>query len=596
MVEPPRDLLRAWLTTLGERAGRDRLPAGSVLAAVARACAGSCLVRPGATPLLDGAFGEALPWSEIGPTLPGELLGPDLVGQVAEVLTAPDARRSGGVHYTPARVADRLAAEVVEPALPPTSVCDPAVGGGAFLLAVARRLLGAGVAAGPVMERLAGVDVEPLAVAATESALSLLAAEHGVRAVPSGLAVADALRLPVERFPERPESGYDLVIGNPPFGGQLKGETRRASAEQAAMKARFGTAAGAYTDRSSLFLLLALELVRDGGRVQLILPRSALVARDAGLSRERLLHDASLDSVWVDEEKSFDAAVRVCALTATRGGTSRTTSVSAGANRPAVRVAAPREDEAGSGWGALLAALAGVPAVELAGPTLGSVASATAGFRQQYYGLVPYVRERTEGDGMPLVTSGLIQPAELMWGKASCRFARRRWTAPVVDHDALRADDPQLGEWLEARRRPKLLVASQTRIIEAVADPVGHLVPSVPVVSVEPADPRDLWRVAAALLSPVVSAWMLHHRAGSGLSGDTVRVSARSVTDLPLPTDPQRWDEAAELVEQWHRDPADPEVRRRYATAAAEAYELPEPEVTDLCSWWNGHIERSVGA
>ena len=89
---------------------------------------------------------------------------------------------------------------------------------------------------------------------------------------------------------------------------------------------------------------------------------------------------------------------------------------------------------------------------------------------------------------------------------------------------------------------------------------------------------------------------MLHHRGGSGLLADTVRVSARSVTDLPLPTDRAHWNLAAELVEQWHRDPADSEVRQRYARVAADAYGLPGPDVADLCSWWNRHVERSVGA
>ena len=167
------------------------------------------------------------------------------------------------------------------------------------------------------------------------------------------------------------------------------------------------------------------------------------------------------------------------------------------------------------------------------------MASATAGFRQQYYGLVPFVRERSTGDGH---AAGDVGPdragrAALGPGPVPVRpptLGRARWSIT----EALRADDPSLGAWVDARRRPKVLVASQTRIIEAVVDAAGRLVPSVPVVSVEPTDPADLWRVAAALLSPVASAWMLHHRAGSGLSADTVRVSARSVTGVPLPTDP----------------------------------------------------------
>ena len=320
-----------------------------------------------------------------------------------------------------------------------------------------------------------------------------------------------------------------------------------------------------------------------------------LVARDAGPARERLLRQATLDAVWVDEDESFDAAVRVCAVTATRAGSGRTTAVSGGA-APAVRMPAPRAGDVTASWGSLLATTGGVPAVELVGPALGSIASAPAGFRQQYYGLVPFVREEAAGAGMPLVTSGLIEPAEMRWGATPCRFARRRWSAPVVDDEALRVDDPVLGSWLDARRCPKVLVASQTRIIEAVADPSGRMVPSVPVVSVEPTDPQDVWRVAALLLAPASSAWMLHHRAGSGLSADTVRVSARSVTALPLPGHRDHWDHAAELVQQWHAEPADADVRRRFALAACAAQGVSESERVELVQWWIGQVERSADA
>lgn len=594
MVDVPEVLQRSWLAELGERARRDRVPAGGVLAAVARRCAESCSTSPGLTPLLAGAFGDALPWSEIGPEPDAVLLGPDLVGQVAEILTAADARRSGGVHHTPPALADRLTDAVVQVDPAPGSVCDPSVGGGAFLLAVARRMVGSTGSARTVVERLAGVDVDPLAVAAAEAALALFAAERGATVVPTGLLAADSFGLATDHFPLRPDAGYDLVIGNPPFGGQLKGATRLSTVARVEMKQRFGDAAGAYTDRSALFLLLALDLVRHGGRVQLVLPRSILVARDAGPTRRRVRHVASLDAVWVDRDRSFDAAVRVCALTATRGGRGSRTSVVVGWDRPPVTVGQPgKADET---WGALLAAASGVPAVDLDGPPLRSMATATAGFRQQYYGLVPFVGERSDGAGMPLVTSGLIEPAELLWGRTPCRFARRRWDAPVVDHRALRAADTSLGAWVEARRRPKVLVASQTRVIEAVVDADGGLLPSVPVVSVEPTDASDLWRVAAALLSPVVSAWMLHDRAGSGLSDDTIRVSARSVTGVPLPTDPIRWDEAAELVRRWHRDPSDRGARRRFGAAAIAAYEVPEPAASHLGSWWDEHVERSAHA
>ena len=53
---------------------------------------------------------------------------------------------------------------------------------------------------------------------------------------------------------------------------------------------------------------------------------------------------------------------------------------------------------------------------------------------------------------------------------------------------------------------PKVLVASQTKVIEAVVDEAGRAVPGTPVVSVEPTDPEvDVWHLAALLTSPVAT-------------------------------------------------------------------------------------------
>ncbi len=601
--EPDTSRQRSWLADLAARVTEDELPVGPVLATVARHCVMRSAQPPADTPLPDGAYGEAVGWSDLGALPPENIVGPDLIGQVAEILTGVDERRRGGVHHTPRPIAEHLTAIVIDPTEPPGSVCDPAVGGAAFLLAVARRLIGAGLPAEDVLDRLTGVDIEPTAVAASQTALALLGAEHGTRSVPAGLIVADALTMDPKRFPGRSGPGFDLVIGNPPFGSQLRGSSRRGEAEHDAMKSRFGAAVGPYTDRASLFLLLALDLVGPGGRIQMIVPRSLLAARDAEPVRRAVTERGCLDAVWVDDEPgAFDAAVRVCSLSITRlaagaeASERSPTTVAVGWAGPSAKAAVPGPTASAHGWGGLLAALGGAPEIDLSGPVLGELSSATAGFRQQYYGLAPFVHEGDGETGRPLVTVGLIEPAELLWGRRPCRFARQRWSSPVVDERALARDDPRLGAWLAARYRPKVLVASQTRIIEAVVDPEGSLVPSVPVISVEPGDPDDLWLVAAVLLSPVASAWMVGRRAGSGLSADTVRVSARSVLDLPLPTDRVCWEEAAGLVRRWHGDAHDRDLRRAFATAVTEAYQLSTSTADTLSVWWHQHFQRSDSA
>ncbi|MFN7151286.1 MAG: N-6 DNA methylase, partial [Microthrixaceae bacterium] len=136
-----------------------------------------------------------------------------------------DRRREHGVHYTPAGVADAVI-DLAFGALGrlPVAVCDPTCGAGAFLVSVAERLHAEGVdAAEIVTRRLVGVELDPAGAAAARAALARWAEEHGAAVGESQvrIEVSDALALDPGRWPYRPPGGFDLVIGNPPFLGQL---------------------------------------------------------------------------------------------------------------------------------------------------------------------------------------------------------------------------------------------------------------------------------------------------------------------------------------------------------------------------------------
>lgn len=178
-----------------------------------------------------------------------------------------------------------------------------------------------------------------------------------------------------------------------------------------------------------------------------------------------------------------------------------------------------------------------LPAVATAS-TLGQRAGLNANFRDEYYGLVPAVVEG--GDGPPLVTSGLIDPGRSLWGRRPARFAGRRFAEPRVDIDRL---TPAMQRWAHRKLVPKVLVASQTKVLEALADPTGELLPGVPVTAITPilASPRRtdvqqaVWEIAAVLTSPVATAWAWHRCAGSGLSAASLRTGPAVLARLPWP-------------------------------------------------------------
>lgn len=544
----------------------------------------------------------------------------EVLGRALEGATADDRRRAQGLHVTPRWLADHLVALAVPPAATaaapngvptrsagrappagtatpgrpgtsapaaPSSVCDPACGGGAFLLAAARRLHGRGIGRREIVRDLLwGADVDPVGLAAAEAALALWAGEPPP---PGRLVVADPLAAGRGAWPRVPPEGFDAVVGNPPFQSQLGRATARTEPDRRRLRERYGPAVRAYTDTAWLFLLLGCELARPGGRVVLVQPQSVVAARDADAVRAAVDGAAVLQDLWVDGGRVFDAAVRVCAPVLERRPVPPPGE--GGARTPGVpgTTATPGGADADDPWARLWSRAVDLPEVRLpAAPALGERAAVLAGFRDQYYGLVGAVREigpsDPAGSVAPLVTSGAVDWAACAWGRRPVRYAKQRWHAPVVDLARLAAGAPPAARrWVERTRGPKLVVATQTRVVEATVDVEGTWVPSVPALAVVPHDPGDLWRLAAAVLSPAASAWLARRGAGTGLDRASLKVAGPDLAELPLPVDACAWDAAAVALERYVAAPG-PDALATYLDAAARAYGT----AAEVSAWWRG--------
>ena len=407
--------------------------------------------------------------------------------------------RRTGAYATPWDLVHRVVAAVMPPIEPGQriSVLDPACGDGRFLGGAADHVAAAGGRA-----VLHGVDVDAVAV---EAARSFLAGRGDV-----DVEVGDAL------VRDWGDDTYDVVLANPPYLSQLASGTTRGGASR-----RGG---GPYADVAAEFLDLAVALARPaGGRVGVLLPQSILGSRDAGPIRARVEQLAEPIWSWWSPRRHFDAAVFVCAVGFERREIARNSCSPSGDREPV--------------WTAVVTRAMGVPDLPALATSgcVGDHAMITANFRDQYYGLIPAVGDHPVGPR--LVTSGAIDPDRCSWGERPVTFNRRRFQRPRVDVSRL---DEKMQRWARRLAGPKVLIANQTRVLECVLDRDGTTLPAVPVITARPNTLGDteLSALGAVLSSPLVSAWLWHTAAGTGLSARAIRIRPAVVAAVPWPDGP----------------------------------------------------------
>ena len=504
------------------------------------------------------------------------------------------------MHYTPSPLADLLVRRAFDHlGRTPTRVCDPACGSGAFLLAAAAELHRRGVPVRDVVtSRLVGIELDAAAASVARRALVVWAEELGVAVAEHEVHVehGDALGAPGTPSAVRRPDDVDVVVGNPPFLSQLAGRTARGTAHRGTAERLLGRPGG-YADTASLFLVASLELLDGDGIVCLLQPQSFLAARDTEPVRAALSARADLVELWGSDDAHFDASVRVCApvLAAPRRSVGAVPPVRISWGLPCVerRDAAPTPDA--RTWGPLLAGPRGLPVVRLGdGPRLGDVATATAGFRDEFYALTDGLLDDTGGRDVAgsahsgrLVTVGMIDVARLTWGTTPRRVRGASRLAPTVDLEELARRSPRVASWARDRMVPKVLVATQTRVVEAVPDPAGDCIPVTPTISVEPtAAAPSLFHLTAALCAPPVAAVAAATHLGAGLSAGALRWSASSVLDVALPASGPAWDRGAELVESLMvaGDAERPALLDRLGVVMTEAHGLDASH--PVLTWW----------
>ncbi len=475
-------------------------------------------------------------------------------------------------------------------------VLDPCCGGGAFLVAAASYL----IAHDRSLEGIAGWDVDPIAVEITRHRIWCLAKTHGVaderllRLLSEQVRVVDGLDAPGE---------FDALLSNPPFGNAINKETGRDASDKARLKMRFpDVAKGAY-DFSFLFAARTTEVLRRGGRYGLVMPRSTLSLNAGAGLRERLCRDAAPETIWCPEDANlFDGAdVFVALLVGERGedGAERVTSATSerqmqlellveseeqvvepssslpglgGKSRGGKSEPLTLRDVATkcyTGWlgidgdkpatcvgevsvqpaylSALLSPMPTLATRVLAGRSPAGTALELVSFSTvaQLFGgcatgpayeLKPLIVDSEHDDGLKLVTTGLIDRDTLLWGQQRCRYLKAdysfpRWPVSSDVRTVARARDRQ--------KRPKILVAGLSKVIEAYLDEGAECagVVSTWVIIPKADSPQTRARLTAWLNHPLTSLLYLSLFSGKELSGGNTTIGQRELGALPFPTE-----------------------------------------------------------
>ncbi len=230
-------------------------------------------------------------------------------------------RKQHGAWFTSDALAAPTVARTLEPLLrgerAPLRICDPAVGGGTFLLAALRQLVAAGMRPHDAAMCLFGVDVDSTAAALAALAIWEACGDDAPdpRAIAAQVRGGDGLL-------DLADGTFDAVLTNPPWETLQSGP--HAPARVARLRPHFEHQGRGKLYTYRLFVERAHRLLRDGGRFGLLVPGSLWFDRDAEPLRRLLLDECRWDWLFGFEngKKLFaiDGRYRFAAIVGSKGG------------------------------------------------------------------------------------------------------------------------------------------------------------------------------------------------------------------------------------------------------------------------------------
>ena len=253
----------------------------------------------------------------------------DPLSELYQAFVGTDIRGNEGQFFTPTE-AVRWLVEAVAPRKG-EKIVDPACGAGSFLSFSARYLRAKGASRKEINSSIFGIEKDEYLsqLAKTHIALTTLSS--------SNIVCADSIERKTKGngpIPFEFDGQFDIVLANPPFGARIKVGTEETRKKfDLAYKWHFNRTTGRYEKTDSLaasstpqilFLELCLKLLRNGGRMGIVVPESMIANSTSSHVVQFLIENADLDAVIGMPENLFKTSgkggthTKTCLLIATK--------------------------------------------------------------------------------------------------------------------------------------------------------------------------------------------------------------------------------------------------------------------------------------
>lgn len=228
----------------------------------------------------------------------------DIFSELYQCFISSDLRQNDGQFFTPFE-AIKFLVEAIKPE-ENEKIIDPACGAGGFLSYASRFLLNKGVGRNQIHDNLYGFDKDEYLTKLAKSHVAINTLDE------AKIECTDT----IEYVTTNPEllGTFDVVLANPPFGSKIKSGSEEVRAKyDLAYKWKLDKKTNRYiktdvlqanTPPQILFLEVCIKLLKDNGRMGIVVPES-LISNTAGYVVQYLLDNLHVDAVCGMPESLF---------------------------------------------------------------------------------------------------------------------------------------------------------------------------------------------------------------------------------------------------------------------------------------------------